>query len=248
MVRVIFVAPFNMPVTMRFVAAVAELPDVQVGLITQEPSDVLAPELRQRLAAHYRVADGLDFEHLVPAVLAVGKQLGGIDPLNIAWSMAVSASLVDLSSLSTVGALYMASAAEGTDTRKLFNSLLIWGLSMSVVGAPPCCASITAQVRLRPRAKEATRSPQAATCSWALAPSRSSRCSPRADACCSTGDAPRMTAAIAPTPSRGLRRRPRAPRSSRAVRTAPAYRSTSAGTGPRPSPAGRFWPGPVPRR
>ena len=79
MVRVIFVAPFNMPVTMRFVAAVAELPDVQVGLITQEPSDVLAPELRQRLAAHYRVADGLDFEHLVPAVHAVGKQLGGID-------------------------------------------------------------------------------------------------------------------------------------------------------------------------
>jgi hypothetical protein len=52
--------------------------------------------------------------------------------------MAVSASLVDLSSLSTVGALYMASAAPGTDTRKLFNALLIWGLSMSLVGALLC--------------------------------------------------------------------------------------------------------------
>ena len=52
--------------------------------------------------------------------------------------MAVSASLVDLSSLSTVGALYMASAAEGTDMRRLFNALLVWGLAMSVVGAVLC--------------------------------------------------------------------------------------------------------------
>jgi len=79
MVRVVFVAPFNMPTTTRFVSAVAELPDVQVGLITQEPAEVLSPELRQRLAAHYRVADALDVQHLVPAVHSVGKQLGGID-------------------------------------------------------------------------------------------------------------------------------------------------------------------------
>ena len=62
-------------------------------------------------------------------------RLGGIDPLSIAWSMNVSASLVDLSSLSTVGALYIAGAAPGTDVRKLFNGLLVWGLSMSLVGA-----------------------------------------------------------------------------------------------------------------
>ncbi len=62
-------------------------------------------------------------------------RLGGLDPLPIAWSMNVAASLVDLSSLSTVGALFIAGAAAGTDTRKLFNGLLFWGLSMSVVGA-----------------------------------------------------------------------------------------------------------------
>ncbi len=49
--------------------------------------------------------------------------------------MNVGASLVDLSSLSTVGALFIAGAAPGTDARKLFNGLLVWGLSMSVVGA-----------------------------------------------------------------------------------------------------------------
>ena len=81
MVRVVFIAPFNMPVTMRFVSAVAELPDVQLALISQEPTEVLAPELRQRLAAHYRVQDALDVKLLAPAVQAVGKQLGGIDRL-----------------------------------------------------------------------------------------------------------------------------------------------------------------------
>lgn len=81
MVRVVFIAPFNMPVTMRFVAAVAEQPDVRLGLISQEPSDALPAELRARLHAHYRVADGLDVKQLAVATAAVGKQLGGIDRL-----------------------------------------------------------------------------------------------------------------------------------------------------------------------
>jgi hypothetical protein len=45
---------------------------------------------------------------------------------------------VDLSSLSTVGALYIAGAGPGADARKLFNALLVWGLSMTVVGAVLC--------------------------------------------------------------------------------------------------------------
>jgi phosphoribosylaminoimidazole carboxylase (NCAIR synthetase) len=79
MVRVVFIAPFNMTATARFISAVAELPEVQLALVTQEPSDSLPAELRQRLAAHYRVADALDVQQLAPAVAAVGKQLGGID-------------------------------------------------------------------------------------------------------------------------------------------------------------------------
>jgi hypothetical protein len=78
MVRVVFIAPFNMTATMRFISAVAELPDVQLGLITQEPSDSCPPSCAaarralprrrrpRRPAARARVA-------------AVGKQLGGID-------------------------------------------------------------------------------------------------------------------------------------------------------------------------
>lgn len=83
----------------------------------------------------YSSTSGVVLPAFLPMVPSLAEQLGGIEPLPIAWAMAVSASLVDLSSLSTVGALYMAGAAEGTDLRKLFTTLLIWGLSMSVVGA-----------------------------------------------------------------------------------------------------------------
>ena len=86
----------------------------------------------------YSSTSGVVLPAFLPMVPSLAEQLGGINQLDIAWSMAVSASLVDLSSLSTVGALYMASAAPGTDVRKLFNALLAWGLSMSVVGALLC--------------------------------------------------------------------------------------------------------------
>ena len=74
----------------------------------------------------------------LPMAPDLAQRLGGLDPLGIAWSINVGASLVDLSSLSTVGALFIAGAPPGTDTRALFNGLLAWGLTMSVVGAALC--------------------------------------------------------------------------------------------------------------
>ena len=86
----------------------------------------------------YSSTSGVVLPAFLPMVPSLAEQLGGMDPLNIAWSMNVSASLVDLSSLSTVGALYIASAPAGTDTRKFFNALLAWGMSMALVGAVLC--------------------------------------------------------------------------------------------------------------
>jgi hypothetical protein len=51
--------------------------------------------------------------------------------------MNVGGHLVDLSPLSTLGALCLAGAPP-EDSRGLFNRLLAWGLSMSVVGAFLC--------------------------------------------------------------------------------------------------------------
>jgi len=90
------------------------------------------------LVSVYSSTSGVVLPAFLPMAPQLAERLGGIDPLSIAWSMNVSASLVDLSSLSTVGALYIAGAGPGADARKLFNALLAWGLSMTVVGAILC--------------------------------------------------------------------------------------------------------------
>jgi di/tricarboxylate transporter len=88
----------------------------------------------------YSSTSGVVLPAFLPMVPDLAARLAGANPLDIAWSMNVGASLVDLSSLSTVGALYIAGAPPGVDTRALFNGLLAWGLSMAVVGAALCWA------------------------------------------------------------------------------------------------------------
>jgi di/tricarboxylate transporter len=86
----------------------------------------------------YSSTSGVVLPAFLPTVPGIAERIGGPEPLSIAWSMNIGASLVDLSSLSTVGALFLAAAPAGTDTRKMFNALLVWGLSMTVVGAVLC--------------------------------------------------------------------------------------------------------------
>jgi di/tricarboxylate transporter len=86
----------------------------------------------------YSSTSGVVLPAFLPTVPGLAAHVGGIEALPIAWSMNIGASLVDLSSLSTVGALFLAAAPAGTDTRSLFNALLVWGLSMTVVGAMLC--------------------------------------------------------------------------------------------------------------
>jgi di/tricarboxylate transporter len=86
----------------------------------------------------YSSTSGVVLPAFLPTVPGLAQRLGGLDPLPIAWSMNIGASLVDLSSLSTVGALFLAGAPAGSDTRALFNGLLVWGLAMAVVGAGLC--------------------------------------------------------------------------------------------------------------
>jgi hypothetical protein len=66
------------------------------------------------------------------------QKLGGGDPVAIASSILVGGHLVDVSPLSTVGALCVAGAGASEDRRKLFNRVIAWGMSMSVVGAVIC--------------------------------------------------------------------------------------------------------------
>ncbi|MGH7731282.1 MAG: ATP-grasp domain-containing protein [Candidatus Eiseniibacteriota bacterium] len=81
MPTVVFVAPYFIETTMRFVAAVARQPGVRFGLIAHEPEEKLPPELRERVAAYVRVDDSLDPRTLAGAVQALAGRLGPIERL-----------------------------------------------------------------------------------------------------------------------------------------------------------------------
>ena len=85
----------------------------------------------------YSSTSGVVLPAFLPMVPTLAQQLGGANAVAIAMSMNVGGHLVDVSPLSTIGALCLASVT-GDESRRLFNQLLAWGLSMTVVGALLC--------------------------------------------------------------------------------------------------------------
>jgi di/tricarboxylate transporter len=90
------------------------------------------------LISVYSSTSGVVLPTFLPIVPGLVKQLGGVDPMAVASAMLVGGHLVDSSPLSTIGALCVASASPQEDRRVLFNKVLAWGLSMTVVGALVC--------------------------------------------------------------------------------------------------------------
>lgn len=86
----------------------------------------------------YSSSSGVVLPAFLPTIPGLVDKLGGGDPFGIAASINVGAHLVDVSPLSTLGALCIAAAAPEEDRKALFNRMLAWGLSMSVVGALVC--------------------------------------------------------------------------------------------------------------
>ncbi len=86
----------------------------------------------------YSSTIGVVLPALLPTVDDLISRIGGGDPLAIVSSMIVGGHLVDVSPLSTLGALCLAAAPPGTNAKKLFNQLLAWGVSMTVVAAVVC--------------------------------------------------------------------------------------------------------------
>jgi di/tricarboxylate transporter len=73
----------------------------------------------------------------LPTVPGLVMRLGG-DAFSVASSMNVGAHLVDMSPLSTTGAMCLAGISDPTQVRPTYNKLLVWGLSMTIVGAVGC--------------------------------------------------------------------------------------------------------------
>ncbi len=86
----------------------------------------------------YSSTTGVVLPALLPTIPGLIARIGGGDPMALLSAMVVGGHLVDVSPLSTLGALCLAAAPPGTDPKRLFNALLAWGAAMSVVGAAVC--------------------------------------------------------------------------------------------------------------
>jgi di/tricarboxylate transporter len=86
----------------------------------------------------YSSSSGVVMPMFLPLVPGLAKEVEGADVVAMISSINIGSHLVDTSPLSTLGALCIACAGEHENKQKLFRNLLIWGLSMSVVGALAC--------------------------------------------------------------------------------------------------------------
>ena len=86
----------------------------------------------------YSSTSGVVLPAFLPTVPGLVREMGGGDPLAIALSINVGASIVDVSPLSTLGALCVAAVADPEVSKDLFRRLMVWGLSMTVAGAGLC--------------------------------------------------------------------------------------------------------------
>jgi hypothetical protein len=77
--NVVFVAPFFLETTLRFIDAAASLPGVRLGLVSQDPEEKLPSGLRTKLSGHYRVDDGISVDSLRPALYAMKRAFGSVD-------------------------------------------------------------------------------------------------------------------------------------------------------------------------
>jgi len=90
------------------------------------------------LISSWSSTSGVVLPAFLPTVPGLVAEVGGGDPLAVALSINVGSSMVDVSPLSTLGALCVATVVDPAGAKILFRQLLIWGLSMTVVGAILC--------------------------------------------------------------------------------------------------------------
>jgi len=90
------------------------------------------------IVSAYSSTSGVVLPAFLPTVPGLIENLGGGSALAIASTMNIAGHLVDVSPLSTIGALCIASVPAGDMSRKLFNQLLAWGMSMTLAGAVIC--------------------------------------------------------------------------------------------------------------
>lgn len=81
MENVVFVAPYALEATNRFLSAFLNVKDARIGLVSSDPLERFPEDVRNRLAGHWRVDDCLDANQLAHGVGSVAAHIGGVDVL-----------------------------------------------------------------------------------------------------------------------------------------------------------------------
>lgn len=82
----------------------------------------------------YSSSSGVVLPTFIPMLPDIISQMGGGDIVKMIIAINVGSHMVDVSPLSTLGALCIASAPREDNKAKLFRKLLMWGLSMTLAG------------------------------------------------------------------------------------------------------------------
>ncbi|MBL8091599.1 MAG: hypothetical protein JNJ43_14785 [Anaerolineales bacterium] len=86
------------------------------------------------LISIYSSSSGVVMPTFIPLLPSLIQTLGGGDLIKMIVAVNVGSHLVDVSPLSTLGALCLAALPENFDKSIMFRRLLFWGISMSVLG------------------------------------------------------------------------------------------------------------------
>lgn len=93
------------------------------------------------LISVFSSTSGVVLPTFLPTAAGLVERLGG-ECLAVATAITIGSNIVDISPISTIGALCIAPLASGNERTRLFLGALAWGLSMSLVGAFVCWALV----------------------------------------------------------------------------------------------------------
>lgn len=116
--HVVFVAPFFMDTTLRFVRAVATTPGVRCSLLTQEPPFKVPDDLRAQLCGFCQIDDALDARHIERGARLLESKHGKIDKLFGALEH-IQVQLADVRAAMGLGGLTPAAARNFRDKARM---------------------------------------------------------------------------------------------------------------------------------
>lgn len=81
MTNVVFVAPYVMDATMRFLTAMVNVPGANVGVVSSDPVEKFPADVQAHISGHWRTEDCLNIDQLSHSVAQFRRQMGGVDVL-----------------------------------------------------------------------------------------------------------------------------------------------------------------------